>query len=107
MSSAPRDDAEALVGARLGPLGWLRWMWRTLTSMRTALILLLLLSLAAVPGSLVPQDSAQPAEAAAFRAENPTLAPVFEKLGLFDVYASPWFAGRPPHRDRIARRSGG
>lgn len=92
LSSAPRDDAQAPLGARLGPLGWLRWTWRTLTSMRTALILLLLLSLAAVPGSLVPQDSGQPSEAAAFRAENPTLTPVYEKLGLFDVYASPWFA---------------
>ncbi|MEU0665352.1 cytochrome c biogenesis protein ResB [Streptomyces lavendulocolor] len=92
MSSAPRDDVEAPVGARLGPLGWLRWIWRTLTSMRTALILLLLLSLAAIPGSLVPQDSGQPSQAAAFRADHPTLTPIYEKLGLFDVYASPWFA---------------
>ncbi|UGY91301.1 cytochrome c biogenesis protein ResB [Streptomyces gobiensis] len=92
MSTAPRDDAERPLGTRLGPLGWLRWTWRTLTSMRTALILLLLLSLAAIPGSLVPQDSGQPSEAAAFRADHPTLTPVYEKLGLFDVYASPWFA---------------
>ncbi|MET9833564.1 cytochrome c biogenesis protein ResB [Streptomyces sp. NPDC006385] len=92
MSSAPRDETEAPLGPRLGPLGWLRWTWRSLTSMRTALLLLLLLSLAAIPGSLVPQDSSQPSQAAAFRADNPTLAPIYEKLGLFDVYASPWFA---------------
>ncbi|MET9835953.1 cytochrome c biogenesis protein ResB, partial [Streptomyces sp. NPDC006385] len=92
LSSAPPEDTEAPVGTRLGPLGWLRWIWRTLTSMRTALLLLLLLSLAAIPGSLVPQDSGQPSQAAAFRADHPTLTPVYEKLGLFDVYASPWFA---------------
>lgn len=32
----------------LGFFGWLRWMWRQLTSMRTALILLLLLAVAAI-----------------------------------------------------------
>ena len=35
---------------RLGPRGWARWTWRQLTSMRTALFLLLLLAVAAVPG---------------------------------------------------------
>ena len=33
-----------------------RWAWRQLTSMRTALILLLLLALAAIPGSVIPQE---------------------------------------------------
>ena len=33
-----------------------RWSWRQLTSMRTALVLLLLLALAAIPGSVVPQE---------------------------------------------------
>jgi cytochrome c biogenesis protein len=32
----------------------LRWSWRQLTSMRTALVLLLLLALAAIPGSVIP-----------------------------------------------------
>ncbi len=40
---------------RLSALGWVRWAWRQLTSMRTALFLLLLLSVAAVPGSIFPQ----------------------------------------------------
>ncbi|ALV33094.1 cytochrome c biogenesis protein ResB [Streptomyces sp. CdTB01] len=60
--------------------------------MRTALVLLLLLALAAVPGSLVPQEGRQPAQAADFRKRNPGLAPVLDKLGFFDVYSSPWFA---------------
>ena len=34
-----------------------RWTWRQLTSMRTALILLFLLALAAIPGSVVPQEA--------------------------------------------------
>ena len=32
-----------------------RWTWRQLTSMRTALVLLLLLALGAIPGSVIPQ----------------------------------------------------
>jgi cytochrome c biogenesis protein len=35
----------------IGLTGWSRWIWRQLTSMKTALILLLLLAAAAVPGS--------------------------------------------------------
>ena len=32
---------EAIRQPALGPLGWARWTWRNLTSMRTALFLLL------------------------------------------------------------------
>ena len=39
----------------LSPVELSRWAWRQLTSMRTALVLLFLLALAAVPGSVVPQ----------------------------------------------------
>jgi cytochrome c biogenesis protein len=92
-SSAPPDPGDhPATGSHPGPLGWLRWLWRTLTSMRTALILLLLLSIAAIPGSLVPQAASQPSLAAAFRADHPTLAPIYDTLGLFSVYSSPWFA---------------
>ena len=45
---------------RLGLVGWLRWTWRQLTSMRTALMLLMLLAVAAVPGSIWPQRSVDP-----------------------------------------------
>jgi cytochrome c biogenesis protein len=53
---------------RLGPVGWARWAWRSLTSMRTALFLLLLLSVAAVPGSIFPQRSIDAAKVADFLA---------------------------------------
>ena len=69
-----------------------RWTWRQLTSMRTALMLLLLLALAAVPGSVVPQADVDALKASQWQDAHPKLTPVYEKLGLFDVYASPWFA---------------
>ena len=72
--------------------GWLRWMWRQLTSMRVALILLFLVSLAAIPGSLVPQTSVNAVKAQDFIDAHPTVAPVYEKLGLFHVYSSVWFS---------------
>ncbi|GGD20450.1 cytochrome c biogenesis protein ResB [Nocardioides daphniae] len=70
----------------------LRWTWRQLTSMRTALVLLLLLALAAVPGSLIPQADVDALKASQWQDNHPKLTPIYEKLGLFDVYASPWFA---------------
>src|SRR5580698_2749491 len=48
-------------GLSLGVVGWLRWGWRQLTSMRTALVLLFLLAAGSVPGSLLPQDGINPA----------------------------------------------
>lgn len=76
----------------LGPVGWLRWMWARLTSMRTALLLLLLLGLAAIPGSLVPQRTSDAIAVNQFVAENPELSQWYERLGLFDVYGTPWFS---------------
>jgi cytochrome c biogenesis protein len=77
---------------RLGPVGWARWAWRSLTSMRTALFLLLLLSVAAVPGSIFPQRSIDAAKVADFLATNPSLGPWLDRLGFFDVYSSVWFS---------------
>ena len=76
----------------LRPLDLARWGWRQLTSMRTALVLLFLLTLAALPGSLVPQRSVDPARVAQFIDENQKLSALYEPLSLFDVYSSPWFA---------------
>jgi cytochrome c biogenesis protein len=76
----------------LGPVGWARWSWRSLTSMRTALFLLLLLSIAAVPGSIFPQRSIDAAKVADFLATNPTTGPWLDRLGFFEVYASVWFS---------------
>jgi cytochrome c biogenesis protein len=81
--------------ADLPPLGWrggLRYLWTQLTSMRTSLILLFALALAAIPGSLVPQRRISPVRVADFINEHPTLGPIYEKVGLFDVYSSPWFS---------------
>lgn len=74
------------------PVELARWAWRQLTSMRTALVLLFLLTLAALPGSLVPQRGVDPLRVQEFAQENPTLARWYERLSLFDVYSSPWFA---------------
>lgn len=76
----------------LGPLELLRWCWRQLTSMRTALLLLLLLALAAVPGSVVPQSNLAARQVAEWQADHPTLGPLYERLGLFSVYDSAWFS---------------
>ena len=71
---------------------WLRWIWRQLTSMRIALILLLLLALASVPGSIFPQRSADPNGVVLYFKTNPGLAPWLDNLQLFDVYSSSWFS---------------
>ncbi|WP_344677830.1 cytochrome c biogenesis protein ResB [Microbacterium schleiferi] len=76
----------------LGVVGWARWGWRQLTSMRTALLLLLLLAIAAIPGSLVPQRSADPNGVSQYFTDNPDLAPILDGLQLFDVYTSAWFS---------------
>lgn len=78
--------------ATLTPAELVRWAWRSLTSMRTALVLLLLLALAAIPGSLLPQVRVDPAKVTAFRRMNPGISPWLDRLGLFDVFASSWFA---------------
>ena len=77
---------------RLSPIGWARWAWRILTSMRTALILLFLLAVGAIPGSMLPQRVVNPDEVRAYYGENPDLAPWLDRFYLFDVYSSPWYA---------------
>lgn len=76
----------------LGAVGMLRWAWRQLTSMRTALLLLFLLALASIPGSVFPQRGTNPLEVTQWLETNPTWGPLLDRLGFFDVYASPWFA---------------
>ena len=61
--------------------------------MRTALFLLLLLSIAAVPGSIFPQRSIDPAASpTTWIADHTGAGPVLDRLGFFDVYTSPWFS---------------
>src|SRR6266496_1707320 len=66
-------------------------VWRTLRSMRTALVLLLLLGVAAVAGSLVPQVGTSNARILAMFRDHPLRADIYDKLGLFDVFGSWWF----------------
>jgi len=89
LSTAPEDTLNM---PSLGVIGWARWFWRQLTSMRVALLLLLLLSLGAIPGSLIPQSGTDETKVADFRKNNPTLGDLYDKLGLFHVYSSVWFS---------------
>jgi cytochrome c biogenesis protein len=69
-----------------------RWGWRQLTSMRTALVLLLMLALAAIPGSIIPQSGVDSLKTSRWQAAHPKLTPVYDRLDLFSVYDSPWFS---------------
>ncbi|MFF9062624.1 cytochrome c biogenesis protein ResB [Streptomyces sp. NPDC014882] len=105
-AAAPQDQDLGAAGSRLstapteslggvpamGVIGWARWFWRQLTSMRVALLLLLLLALGAIPGSLIPQTGTDATKVADFRRTHETLAPLYDKLGLFHVYGSVWFS---------------
>lgn len=76
----------------LGLRGTLLFLWRQLTSMQTALILLMLLAIAAVPGSLYPQRSVNPALTEQFLEENGRWGEILDALGFFEVFSSPWFS---------------
>jgi cytochrome c biogenesis protein len=87
------DDGDGGVNQPSLPFfGYLRFFWRQLTSMRTALFLLMLLALAAIPGSLVPQTEADPNGVAQYKVDHPTLYPIFNHLQLFQTYQSVWFS---------------
>lgn len=76
----------------LGFIALIRYAWRQLTSMRTALILLMLMGIAAIPGSLIPQRITNQIAVRDFFATNPELAKWYDRFSLFDVYGSPWFS---------------
>ncbi|MEU3018371.1 cytochrome c biogenesis protein ResB [Nocardiopsis sp. NPDC007018] len=60
--------------------------------MRTALILLFLLAVGAIPGSILPQNVVSVDEVATYMRENPELSVWLDRLYLFDVFSSPWYA---------------
>jgi len=91
-TAPPEPDADIASASRLSTAPLARTGWRQLTSMRTALLLLTLLALAAIPGTLLPQRGLNPVKVNAFIANHPHLGPLFDKLSLFDVFAAPWFA---------------
>jgi cytochrome c biogenesis protein len=89
---SPKRERRTADAVPLAPKEFGRWTWRQLTSMRTALILLFLLAVAAVPGSVVPQEGVDPNRASPWQDQHPQLTPIYEKRGLFHVYQSAWFA---------------
>lgn len=91
-SHAPAREGEPPTPPRLGVRGSVRWTWRQLTSMRVALMLLMLLAVAAVPGSVLPQRPVDPAKVAEYLADHPGSGRWLDRLGAFDAYASVWFS---------------
>jgi cytochrome c biogenesis protein len=77
---------------KLGVRGTLLFLWRQLTSMQTALFLLLLLAIAAVPGSLYPQRNVDASKTEQYISEHGSWAKFLDTLGFFDVFSSVWFS---------------
>uniref|UniRef100_A0AAU2JNT0 Cytochrome c biogenesis protein ResB n=1 Tax=Streptomyces sp. NBC_00049 TaxID=2903617 RepID=A0AAU2JNT0_9ACTN len=92
LSTAPLEDAATGPAVGIGVIGWVRWFWRQLTSMRVALILLFMLSLGAIPGSLIPQTDVDAMKVEQWKDTHAFWVPAAEKLQLFDVYTSFWFS---------------
>ncbi|MFL6251529.1 MAG: cytochrome c biogenesis protein ResB [Actinomycetes bacterium] len=69
----------------------LRLAWREYRSMRTALVLLVVLAAASILGSLFPQEGISPQRVDQYFGDHPALAPVLDRLGLFDVFGSAWY----------------
>jgi len=88
----PRPGPGSPGAGAFGLADWLRWAWRQLTSMRIALILLFLLALASVPGSILPQQGNNAPGVEQYFTAHPALAPWLNRVGLFNVFAAPWFA---------------
>ncbi|MDN5858174.1 MAG: cytochrome c biogenesis protein ResB [Pseudonocardia sp.] len=91
MVEAPERPSPA-ARVRTSPFAVARNAWRGLTSMRTALVLLFLLAVAALPGALLPQRSLNQRLVEQYFTDHPALAPLLDAVGLFDVFGSPWFA---------------
>ena len=71
--------------------GRARRPWRALTSMGTALVLLFLLALGAVPGALLPQRSLNESKVRQYLADHRVMGPWLDRLQMFDVFSSFWF----------------
>ena len=85
------SDTQPGRAARPGLGDTLRQAWREFRSMRTALLLLVLLAAASILGSLFPQQSINPQRVTRYFQDHPALAPVLDRLGLFDVVGSAWY----------------
>ncbi len=72
-------------------IAFARNTWRTLTSMGTALVLLFLLALGAIPGALLPQRSLNAGKVSDYLAAHKLIGPWLDRLQAFDVFSSFWF----------------
>ena len=70
---------------------WARNTWRALTSMGTALVLLFLLALGAIPGALLPQRSLNAGKVDDYLSTHRVIGPWLNRLQAFDVFSSFWF----------------
>lgn len=70
---------------------FVRNTWRALTSMGTALVLLFLLALGAIPGALLPQRSLNAGKVTDYLAAHKLIGPWLDRLQAFDVFSSFWF----------------
>ncbi|MFZ2511648.1 MAG: cytochrome c biogenesis protein ResB [Gordonia sp. (in: high G+C Gram-positive bacteria)] len=98
MTATKTSPAAQSPTERHTPSVWDRWLlrparklWRELTSMRTALALLFLLAVAAIPGALLPQRGLNEGKTAQYIADRGQLGVWMDRVGLFDVFASGWF----------------
>jgi cytochrome c biogenesis protein len=73
-------------------IAFLRNTWRGLTSMRTALVLLFLLALAALPGALLPQRSLNSPKVDEYIASHGWWGRLLDRLEFYNVYGSVWFS---------------
>lgn len=73
-------------------IAFLRNTWRGLTSMRTALVLLFLLALAALPGALLPQRSLNFQKVDEYIASHGWWGQFLDRLEFYNVYGSVWFS---------------
>jgi cytochrome c biogenesis protein len=75
----------------LGTVGLARWFWRQLTRCASPDP-----ALPAGPrgctGSIFPQRTVNPIAVSDYFREHPHLAPLLDRLSLFNVFAAPWFA---------------
>ncbi|GGC76490.1 cytochrome c biogenesis protein [Hoyosella rhizosphaerae] len=88
MLAATKQKETVLIRRVTKPM---RMVWRNLTSMGTALVLLFLLAVAAIPGALLPQRSLNTQRVNEYIAEQPTIGPILDRFGFFDVFSSFWF----------------
>jgi cytochrome c biogenesis protein len=95
-TSRLRGNAESPKTVRFGAILRLlaqraRNTWRSLTSMGTALVLLFLLALGAIPGALLPQRSLNAGKVNDYLGAHPVIGPWLDALQAFDVFSSFWF----------------